>query len=373
MGELSAVLGVLASENAAGRAAVLATVVGVTGSGYRRPGARMVVTASGQRTGSVSGGCLEDDICRRAWWLTESGPALVAYDTADDGDGPYRLGCGGTVRVLVERVGPESAELHALRDAVTRGDSVAVATVIDADEQFPLQLGTRWVVGYDSVGEPPFMMAEAGEALRAGKSRAIGVEVGGGRGEVFIEVIRPPTRLALFGAGPDVGPVVRLAKSLGWHVTVIDRRPAETLQTRFPEVDEAVAANPGENFAGLDCVDAAVVMTHSFPDDFGWLGSLLASSTRYIGVLGARHRTERLVSELGAADDRVHGPVGLDIGADTPAEIALAIVAEIRAVLAGRDGGHLRDRDRPIHDPSPIPRNLVDGPRVLVACAVASP
>lgn len=260
MGELQAILDALAAERQAGRAAVLATVVGVAGSGYRRPGVRMLVTAAG-RAGSVSGGCLEDDVCRRAWWLTRAGPVVVSYDTADDGGGPYRLGCGGTVRI---------------------------------------------------------------------------------------------------------------AKQLGWHVTVADRRPAGTLRGRFPDADAVVSGDP----AALPDpgADAAVVMTHSFPDDLAWLRLALSSAARYVGVLGARHRADRLVQGLGGPDGRLFGPVGLDVGADTPAEIALAVVAEARAVLAGRGGGHLRDRRRPVHDPHPVPPGGPHPTRVTavtVACDLA--
>ena len=364
MGELAAVLDLLAGECSAGRVAVLATVVGVTGSGYRRPGARMVMTASGARVGSISGGCLEADVVRRAWWLTESGPAVVTYDTADDGDGPYRLGCGGTVRVLVERVGPgEPAELRALRAAIARQESAAVATVIAAGEAFPGAVGKRWVAGAKGTSSGnTHLDAELRAALAGGRSRPITLELDGARGELLVEVIRPTTRLALFGAGPDVAPVVGLARILGWHVAVIDRAPAATLAGRFPDADARVSATPATGLpAELSAIDAAVVMTHSYPDDRDWLRPLLASGVRYVGVLGAAHRTARLVADLGGRGRTLYGPVGLDIGAETPGEIALAVVAEIRAVLAGRGGGHLRDRGRPIHDPFPDPRALPIG------------
>ena len=367
MGELAAVLDVLAAECAAGRVAVLATVVAVSGSGYRRPGARMVVTASGGRVGSISGGCLEADVIRRAWWLTESGPAVVTYDTADDGDGPYRLGCGGTVRVLVERVGPrEPAELSSLRDAIARQETAVVATVVAAGASFPGGVGHRWVAGAEGTSSGnTHLDTELRATLAGGRSRPITLELDGSRGELLVEVVRPATRLALFGAGPDVAPVVRLARILGWHVAVVDRSPAAVLAGRFPEADAHVSAAPGvETPLELRAIDAAVVMTHSYPDDRDWLRPLLASGVRYIGVLGAAHRTARLVADLGGHGRTLYGPVGLDIGAETPGEIALAIVAEIRAVLAGRDGGHLCDRGRPIHDPFPDPEpRLLSGRR----------
>lgn len=365
--ELSAVLDALAAECATGRAAVLATVVAVAGSGYRRPGARMLVTESGRRVGSVSGGCLEDDICRRARWLTESGPAVATYDTADDGDGPYRLGCGGTVRVLVERVGPaEPPELRALRAALSRHEPAALATVFAADAAFPARLGARWVGAVSGIDE---VDAELRAALGGGRSRSVALRIGGARGELLIEAIRQPTRLALFGAGPDVAPVVQFAKGLGWRVAVIDRRPAATLAGRFPDADATLSIDPAT--AELGTFDAAVVMTHSYPDDLNWLRLLLRSTARYVGVLGARHRTARLVADLGGAGGNLYGPVGLDLGAETPAEIALAVVAEIRAVLAGREGGHLRGRALPVHDPFPAAVISPHGPAPPASCGLA--
>lgn len=393
MNELQAVLDALAAERTAGRAAVLATVVGVSGSGYRRPGARMAVLEGGRRLGSVSGGCLEADICRRGWWLTESGPAVVAYDTAgDDADegvgSPYRLGCGGTVRVLVERVepGPEPGDWSDLRERLARGEAAAVVTVTAARGAFPAAVGARWVVAADGRGAagptapglPAAVRADALQALRDGRSRAAAYAAGGGRGEVLIEVVRPPTRLAVFGSGPDVAPVVRFAKQLGWRVTVADRRPPAALAGRFPDADVVLSVDPADPGApALVPFDAGVVMTHSYPDDLAWLRLVLAAAVpRYVGVLGARHRTERLVRDLrgGGVDaaGRLFGPVGLDIGADAPAEIALAVVAEVRAVLAGRAGGHLRDRARPVHDllPGPDPAPVIPG-RGRAACAVS--
>lgn len=182
----------------------------------------------------------------------------------------------------------------------------------------------------------------------------------GGTVDVFLEAILPPVPLIVFGAGHDAVPLARLAKEVGWNVTVVDTRAARPRPERFPGAGVVLACAPGEIAARvpLSARTVAIVMTHNYHDDRALVQTLLASPARYIGVLGPRRRTERILTELAdegvtvdpdEINERLHAPVGLDIGADNPAEIALAIVGEIQAALAGRPGGHLRDRQGPIH------------------------
>lgn len=180
--------------------------------------------------------------------------------------------------------------------------------------------------------------------------------------KVFFEVLTPPTPLVIFGAGADALPLARLAKELGWHVTVVDTRAREATRERFRDADEIVLCRAEEvgDRVKIGSRTAAVLMSHNYLDDLDLLEELHRSEAPYIGILGPRKRTERLLGELLTRDRssiriddaRLHSPIGLDIGADTPEEIALSIVAEIRAVFAGREGRFLRERRSPIHHDS---------------------
>ncbi len=352
-----------------GREAVLATVVGVSGSTYRRPGARMLLTTEGRLAGSVSGGCLEGDLLKKAAWHTRAGAALVTYDSTDEDDivWGFGLGCNGVVQVLLERVSPEHpGPLSLLRAVLAQRQPGVIATVI-ASEQGAEQIGRRLLLSPEgetqsSLSDPALaksVEADARAVCSLGESRTQDYPLTGGTVTVFLEAVLPPEPLVIFGASHDAVPLVRLAKELGWHVTLVDTRAAQARPERFPDAD-AVVACPPEAIAErifLDARTAAVVMTHHYPDDRRVLPALLASPAFYIGQLGPRARTERLLAEI--SDDgfaltadhrrRLHGPVGLDLGADSPEEIALSIVAEIQAVRAGRAGGLLRERCEPLH------------------------
>lgn len=367
MKELQDILAALGGLAARGEAAALATVVRVDGSSYRRPGARMLVTRAGRIAGSVSGGCLELDVVRQALGVIETGEAaLLTYDTTDDSDVVFGvgLGCRGVISILVERLTPEFAEFLAgpARDrrrgvlaTAFRGEGVTPGSRLCLRDD-----GSAWGdLAGGALAER--VREDAGEALRSGVSRVRSY----GAIEVFVEVIEPPVPLVIFGAGPDAAPLVRLGKGLGWHVTVVDERPARADAMRFPDAD-AVFACPPEAVAarvGVDVRTVAVLATHNYLEDLSLLEALLPSPVRYLGVLGPKRRTQQMLADLRTrglefAPDRLdclHGPAGLDTGADTPEGIALAIIAEISAVLAGRGGGLLRERDAPIYFPAEAP------------------
>ncbi|MBV9851985.1 MAG: XdhC family protein [Armatimonadetes bacterium] len=350
-----------------GQSAALATVVRVDGSAYRRPGARMLVEPDGQTVGSVSGGCLEADVVLRAQRVRETEEsAVVTYDTTDDSDIllGVGLGCRGVVRVLIERLSPQCDDAITLPAGLLRGrEASALATVYHAEGATGLRVGERLLLGADGreIGHPA-LRAGARRALDAGKSACRTIRVAGGHAEVFFEVIWPPRPLVIFGAGQDAQPLARLAKEVGWHVTVADSRPALAVPSRFPEAD-AVLVSPRDGLPAslaLDERTAAVVMTHNYLQDRALLAALLPSPVWYLGVLGPKRRTELLLAELredgliitDAMRARLHGPVGLDIGAETPEGIALAIVAEIQAMATGRAGGLLRERSGPLYSPA---------------------
>jgi len=361
-----------------GREAVLATVVGVSGSTYRRPGARMLLASEGRLAGSVSGGCLEGDLVKKAHWHTRNGAALVTYDSTDEDDvvWGFGLGCNGVVQVLLERVSPQApGPLGLLQSVLQDRRPGVIATVIGGDEtervgqRLLLMRDGRQESAIDGAGLSAQVEGDAQAVLAAQQSRTETYALPNGAwAVVFLEAVLPPLPLIIFGANHDALPLVRLAKELGWHVTVADVRGAQPRPGRFPEAD-AVFAGSADALCGelsLDAQTAAVVMTHNYPDDKRVLRRLLETSVSYVGQLGPKARTERLLAEI--SDDgfaitdthrsRLHGPVGLDIGADTPEQIALSIVAEIQAVRTGRSGESLRSRRDPLH-PHPAAPGLL--------------
>lgn len=318
---------------ARGEDAVLATVIRVGGSTYRRPGARMLLSLQGQCAGSISGGCLEDELRQKAWWRTENGPTVVTYDSTaedDEVEWGFGLGCNGVVEVLLERLDAESvAYLTRLEQWQTERLTGSLATTRDARRLSLDETGCHY----------------GDESLLDGATLALAVGHSLCQEGVFFEFVAPPQRLVVFGAGHDVVPVVHLATGLlGWHVVVVDGRSQVLHPERFPGA-QLVREYA---LASLHPQDAVVLMTHSLEADRCLLPQVLASRAGYIGLLGPRRRTERLL-ESEPFPERLHAPLGLDIGADNPEEIALSLIAEIRAWSTGRGGGALTLRSGPIH------------------------
>jgi xanthine dehydrogenase accessory factor len=345
MSELARVAAALDAAAHAGEACVLATVVRTEGSTYRRIGARLVARPDGVRTGSVSAGCLEADVIARAATILAAGhPEVVTYDarSPDDIVWGFGLGCGGLVEVLLEPLAPDAAAAKAIQlatIAARRARSVVATVIRTPDGQ---GVGAQ-VEGIDDTVRA---------VLRDGRSTTVRRE----QFDVAYELVVPTVRLGICGAGVDAAPLVAAAKQVGWHVTLIDDRPAMANAERWPTVDRILVAEPNRlnvAVAQADC-DAAIIMSHNFERDLEFLSALLSGPTPFIGALGPRRRTEQMLTALGVAADaperaRVHGPVGLDIGAETAEEIAVSIVAEVQAAHAGRTGGQLSQYDGPIH------------------------
>lgn len=345
--------------------AVLATIVEVSGSTYRRPGARMLLGDDGSAVGLLSGGCLEGDLVERSRAVLDSGSAVtIVYDMTgrDELVWGLGLGCAGKVHVLLEplpaRLSPDPLQL--LRQAIEQRRDGSVATVYHSADPARVPVGAR--VGCESGSTGDGLLdrrIRSDLPVRVTASRRYATP--SGSFDVLLESIAPPQPLVILGGGPDALPLVRLAKQLGWHVTVIDHRPSFARAANFPGADRVMLSGHEDPLAGVapDEHAAAVVMTHKFLHDVELLERLLASPVRYIGLLGPKARTGQLLgalAERGIEPDAerlacVFGPVGLDLGAETPEEIALSILAEIRAVLGGRRGGFLRERDAPLHEP----------------------
>ena len=343
----------------------LATVVRVEGSSYRKPGARMLIGALGRLAGSVSGGCLEKDVISRGLAVILSGEGqLAVYDTTDQDDLAFgtSLGCQGRIEILIEPVPagqtwPLAEVVEAILQhrraaamaTVYRGDGGAVSWTGQMLVVFSEEGSREWGLAAASI---PGLREDLLEVRTAKRARAQAYEVPGGRVEVLLERIAPPLPLILFGGGHDVPPFVKLAKELGHHVTVVDRRIDFAEAQRFPGADRVVHARPADVLerVSLDEGSAAVIMNHHYETDSELLGLLLGTSVAYLGMLGPRKRTGKILQELRdsglnvteAQMEKLHAPAGLDLGCENPEQIALSILAEIQATMSGRSAVNLR-------------------------------
>jgi len=327
----------------------------------------MLVAADGTATGMVSGGCLETDLAERARDVLEEGaPRTVVYDmrSPDDIVWGLGLGCDGEVRVLLEALDPEALPEWCVvaAEARRRRGVAAIATVFEAPDASTVG-SRRWIDDHGVAGGTTGsaeLDAQLDGALRDRRSRNETWTTPGGACSGLIEVVRPVVQVHVFGAGADAEPLATQAAALAWRVGVHDQREAFAEPGRFPRAATVRCID----YASFDLASLAVddrtallLMTHHFLHDRTLLERLLELPAAYLGVLGPRRRLERLLEQLDsdgvrpsdAARARLHGPVGLDIGSETPAEIALSALSEIQATMAGRDGGNLRGIDRPLH------------------------
>jgi xanthine/CO dehydrogenase XdhC/CoxF family maturation factor len=370
MNELERIGEVLRSAVESGGRVLLATVVGCAGSTYRKIGARMAVTSEGRSVGSISGGCLEADVVARWERLAKRGvPELVVYDTGSHHDLLWGsgLGCNGRVEVLLEPLaGTALADAHACLALALGAESGALATVVRSDAPGCASPGARFFVDASGeiasaclvsaqwISEVEAIVADGLVAVAAGRRNRRSHRIGRARIEILWEPVTAAPRLCICGAGADAVPVAALAAQLGWKVRLFDHRPAFASAERFPCAESVRLVPPGTAAAALagTRADAVVVMSHHFERDLEYLGAALASSATYVGVLGPSARTEHLLAELArrgdppspAARARLYSPVGLDLGAETPEEIAFSIVSELLAVQRGRSAGSLRER-----------------------------
>jgi xanthine dehydrogenase accessory factor len=315
----------------------LARVVATRRSAPRPVGSKLIVSETGELAGSISGGCVESEVVESAREvLAGAEPQLLTYGITDDQALGIGLPCGGEIDVWVDE--PDPALLDQLAD-VARNERRAVFFV-DLDD------GTQRLVldGDDDVAD---------ELIRSGHSKV--VELHGRR--VFADVFGPPSRLFVYGAVDTADALCAAAKAIGWRTIAADARARFATRERLPHADEILVAWPEEALAEVapDHTTAIVVLTHDDKFDLPLLTGALATEAYYIGALGSRRNQERrrgrlLEAGLDESDlDRISGPAGLDIGAHTPAETAVSMLAEIMAVRAGRDGGRLKDSSGRIH------------------------
>jgi len=331
-----------------GEEVAIATLVRVHGSSPRRPGARLCVSRSGRMAGSVSGGCVETDVVRRAAEVLDDGRACVtSYSLAADSDLEVGLSCG-SIDVLIEPL-ERSEGWRAIADAVARERPAALAVAMEPERLCGRQLtvlSDGATVGTIGPGVDEAVVSAARGLLGRSGTTIIDVDVEGERGSVFLEAFARPPRLYVVGATDIAVHLTRMAGALGFHVVVIDPRAVFAAEERFPHVDRLVRAWPEEALSGvdLDSNSYVVTLTHDTKFDLPTLERAMGSPAAYIGALGSTRthaRRRAMLGERGFGEDqlaRIRAPIGLDIGARSPEEIAVSILAEMLAVRSGTGG-----------------------------------
>jgi xanthine/CO dehydrogenase XdhC/CoxF family maturation factor len=366
MKELSAIVQTWKDTRHPARPFALATVVRVHGSAYRSPGARMLISDDGKWVGSISGGCLEGDALRKARSVMHHGkPLLITYDTREESNQQLGigLGCNGVIDVLLEPVTPahEPGVMDFLQTLVNRNAPAAMGTILTGSNCSRRML--LYSDGYQlsNVTETSLHNAlhHALQQLltsRQSQTTTLADE------QVFLEWIEPTITLLLFGAGFDARPVCTFAKMLGWHVQVTDECVSHIAPVFFPQADRLALCQRTfvDREFNISPYTACVLISHNYAYDREVLKKILPTPTPYIGIIGPRKRFEKMRSELQQEGicftdhdlHRIHAPAGLDIGAETPDEIALALLAEIQTKFTSRSGGFLKYRSGPIHQRS---------------------
>ncbi|KIL45066.1 XdhC family protein [Jeotgalibacillus soli] len=340
-----------------GLSGVIGTIISTEGSTYQKTGAKCFIHEDGKITGLLSGGCVEGDLKEYAFQIIESGiPQIVEYDFQDEGDLVWGLGlgCNGKMDIFLEPFLPKQEYERAVSiDAYYKAalmKPMHCITIIRSAEQS--LVGTKWMIDPESEEFPEIENKEIlidylhqRETLKNGRSMIEEkCEL-----QVFYECTTPPPQLMIFGAGPDAVPIVRMAKSLNWQVTVLDYRPAFATEENFPEADRLLIYPAGTApVIELNRNSYVILMTHNFLQDQLILEHILTKDAAYIGLLGPRKRTNELIKtsmslEMNMKIDEIHSPIGLDIGSKTPEEIALSIIAEIMLVYRGGTGSRLSD------------------------------
>jgi len=328
-------------------ALVLATIIGTVGSTYRKPGAMMLISRDGAFEGMISGGCLEGDLLHHAAEVFTSGEIrFVTYDMHADEDLVWSLGlgCDGVIHLMLQRLDrlDDFGFLRRLEKAHSARQAVVLALVTKADARRPA--GSLAMLGKTDISEGDgvllVLMKERIRAWPAWRYRMESFYEQGGAKDFMLVHMPVQTRVLICGPGPDTVPVARVLAELDWEVQIIDHRPTYAKAERFPGKCRVIQSRPEglSDAVDLDEVDAAVVMSHHLENDAAYLKQLAACDIPYIGVLGPRSRRDRLREMAQCQDRPVFGPVGLDIGAELPAAIALSVAAEIHAVLNQRDG-----------------------------------
>ena len=350
----------------------LATLVHLNGSSYRRPGARMIVDEEGQLTGAISGGCLEGDALRKAvFCIHTQTPKLVVYDTSDEEDATIgiQLGCSGIIQVLFEPIDEHNPlnPIELLKKAIHKRQNTVLVTLYASQIKKGDTVGTSMLIEdsgefhnnstFQFVPEP--LMQDIKETLTVKKSSFKSYQQNDNTFNAFLSFISPPISLVIVGAGNDAIPLQSIAETLGWEVTIVDGRHTYAKIERFSSACQIIVSKPEQVLQQIPIDDKTVfvLMTHNYNYDYAILKALLGKNIPYIGALGPKKKLDNMINDLKAENiilnekqkNILYGPVGLEIGAETPAEIALSITAEIMSVMNNKKGGSLRNLLTEIH------------------------
>ncbi|MBW3468041.1 XdhC family protein [Arthrospiribacter ruber] len=345
----------------------LATVVKVDGSAYRRPGARMLVSEDGELTGAISGGCLEGDALRKAQSVIfQQKSMIVTYDTTDEDDQKFGigLGCNGIIQVLIEPIDylDEYNPVELLKTASKDRKHKILVTVFSLLQSRAEQIGTKLLFsGGNYIGNKNNIPQNILNQILKNSSYISDIQYNKifeyEEHFLFLESIKPPLRLLLFGAGNDTVPLAKMASLLGWELNLYDGRSSHATKERFPSANKISVGSAAEicHEIPYDENTVALLMTHNFEYEIEVLKHIKGLNLPYIGILGPKKKKlkmiERLESEgIKIQDDNIYGPSGLDLGAEGSEEIALSILSEVKAVLSRKNAGFLRDKQGPIHD-----------------------
>ncbi|MEO5684493.1 MAG: XdhC/CoxI family protein [Chitinophagaceae bacterium] len=359
----------------AGKQAALATVVHVDGSSYRRPGARMLITEEGMLTGAISGGCLEGDALRKALLvIMQQQSMLVTYDTSDEDDAVIGLGlgCNGIIQVLIEPVdaGKTNNPVSLLKMLTNKRQEALLVTLFCLSDKKNPQPGTCLLLAADglitgnSIYLDEVLIEGARKVMESRQSSFHNYVTDKQQFTAFTEFIPPAISLVVIGAGNDILPLAAMSEILGWKTTIIDGRPAYAKKERFPASCQVILAKPEQVIEQItmDSRTAVVLMTHNYNYDLALLRLLVVKDIPYTGMLGPKKKLERMLHELSKDGidltalqlSTIHSPVGLDIGAETAGEIALSILAEVKAVFASAKAVPLNENTAPIHSRSAL-------------------
>ena len=350
----------------------LATLVHLNGSSYRRPGARMIVDEEGQLTGAISGGCLEGDALRKAVFCIHTQvPKLVVYDTSDEEDATIgiQLGCSGIIQVLFEPIDENDPlnPIELLKKAIHKRQNTVLVTLYASQIKKGDTVGTSILL--EDSGEfhnnssfqfiPETLMQDIKDTLTVKKSSFKSYQQNDNTFNAFLSFISPPISLVIVGAGNDAIPLQSIAETLGWEVIIVDGRHTYAKIERFSSACQIIVSKPEKVLEQIpiDEKTVFVLMTHNYNYDYAILKALLGKNVPYIGALGPKKKLDNMITDLKAENiflnekqkNIIYGPVGLELGAETPAEIALSITAEIMSVMNNKKGGSLRNFLTEIH------------------------
>jgi len=372
--EISDILASFREAHSKSRRTALATVVHVEGSSYRRPGARMLIEDNGKITGAISGGCLEGDALRKALLaINQQQNKLVTYNTLneDDVDFDVQLGCNGIVHILFEPIDPASPNnpVALLEKCLLERKDTAVVTMFSLKNYYGLQPGTCVFFDgentHENISDESLLSQVITDASGVLKNKSSLLKEYTDQGlTAFIELVEPLVSLVIVGAGNDALPLMEIASVLGWQIVVVDGRHTHVSKQRFPKAHQLVVGKPREAISQLNIDEWTVVvlMTHNYNYDLEMLELLFQQHCEYIGILGPKKRLQRMLCELEdkgisitrEQKARIYGPTGLDIGAEAAEEIALSVLAEIKAVLSKKEGSFLRNHVDNIHEAPPV-------------------